>query len=83
MHHEVTALGGADQASDRGLPFLEILLNLRQLLDVESSVAQRDQVLARSFDGIANLQSHDIGLRKPQGQLPVRTEVAVDECLYR
>jgi len=28
MHHEVAALGGADQTTDRCLPFLEILLSL-------------------------------------------------------
>ena len=34
MHQEIAALGGADQAADCGLPFLEILLGFRQLRDV-------------------------------------------------
>jgi hypothetical protein len=30
----VAAFGGADQATDRNLPFLDILLSLRQACDV-------------------------------------------------
>ena len=43
MHHEVR-LGGVDQATDRGLPFLEVLLCLRQFLDVIGSIAQSQQL---------------------------------------
>ena len=43
MPHEVR-LGGVDQATDRGLPFLEVLLGLRQFLDVIGSIAQSQQL---------------------------------------
>ena len=43
MHHEVR-LGGVDQATDSGLPFLEVLLGLRQFLDVIGSIAQSQQL---------------------------------------
>ena len=45
MHHEIPALGGADQAASRSLPFLKILLGLRQLHDEVGSIAQ-SQLLA-------------------------------------
>ena len=32
MHQEVAALGGADQTTDRRLPFLEILLGFGSLV---------------------------------------------------
>jgi hypothetical protein len=37
-------LGGADQASHRGLPFLKILLSLRQLHDVSGGILKRDEL---------------------------------------
>jgi hypothetical protein len=45
MHHEVAAFGSADQASNRGLPFLKLLLSLRQAGDV---VAGRAESLVRA-----------------------------------
>jgi hypothetical protein len=42
LHHEVSALGGADQATDGRLPFFKILLNLRQLHDVVGGVFDGD-----------------------------------------
>jgi hypothetical protein len=44
MHHEVPALRGADRATDRGLPFLEVLLGLREFLDVFGGVLERDEL---------------------------------------
>jgi hypothetical protein len=44
MHHEVAALGGTDQAGDRGLPFLETLFSLRQLHDVTGGILKRDDL---------------------------------------
>ena len=38
MHQEVAALGGADQATDRGLPLVELLIGLRKLVDVNASI---------------------------------------------
>jgi hypothetical protein len=46
MHHEVPALGGADQAADRGLPFLKILVGLGQLNDVGGGILERDELAA-------------------------------------
>ncbi len=46
MHQKVAAFGGADQAAGRGLPFLEILLSLRQLHDVAGGVLKRDELAA-------------------------------------
>jgi hypothetical protein len=40
MHHVVAIFGGADQATDGDLPFLEILLGLRQFRDVVGGIAQ-------------------------------------------
>jgi hypothetical protein len=40
MHHEVPAFYGADQTSDCGLPFLELLLGLRQLM-MKSAASRR------------------------------------------
>ena len=44
MHHEVPALGGADQALNGGLPFVELLLDLRQFHDVVGGIAQSQQL---------------------------------------
>jgi hypothetical protein len=44
VHHEVPALGGADQATNRGLPFLEVLLGLRRFQDVIGGVFEREQL---------------------------------------
>ena len=44
MHHEVPALGGADQAAGRGLPFRKILLSLRQLHDVGGGILEGDEL---------------------------------------
>jgi hypothetical protein len=46
MHHEVAALGGADQAAGRGLPFRKILLSLRQLHDVSGGILESDELAA-------------------------------------
>jgi hypothetical protein len=40
VHWQVAAFGGADQATDRCLPFLDILLSLRQACDVVAGIAQ-------------------------------------------
>jgi hypothetical protein len=42
MHHEVPVLGRPDQATDRGPPFLEILLGLRQFYNVIGDVFEGD-----------------------------------------
>jgi hypothetical protein len=44
MHQEVAAFSGGDQATDRGLPFIKILLGLRQFHDVVGSIAQSQQL---------------------------------------
>jgi hypothetical protein len=44
VHHEVPAIGRADQASDCGLPFLKILLSLRQLHDVSGGIFESDKL---------------------------------------
>src|SRR5947207_1880219 len=38
------ALSGADQATDRGLPFREVLLRLREFLDGFGGVLERDEL---------------------------------------
>ena len=67
MHQEVTAFG-ADQATDRGLPFLEILLSLWQACDVVAGIAQshqpartqqRDRIIERASPGGRGLRSCD------------------------
>jgi hypothetical protein len=40
MHQEVAAFGGADQATNCGLPFRKILLSLRQLHDVGGGILE-------------------------------------------
>ena len=40
VHEVVAAFSGADQATDRCLPFLDILLSLRQACDVVARIAQ-------------------------------------------
>jgi hypothetical protein len=40
MHHEVATFGGADKATDGGLPFLKVLIGLRRLHDVVGGIAQ-------------------------------------------
>ena len=40
VHYEVAAFGGADRATDRCLPFLDILPSLRQGCDVVAATAQ-------------------------------------------
>jgi hypothetical protein len=44
VHHEVATFGGSDQATDGGLPFLEILLGLRQFHDLGGGIAQSQQL---------------------------------------
>jgi len=44
MHQEVAALGGADQATDRGLPLVELLIGHRKLVDVNASIQQGDEL---------------------------------------
>ena len=41
LHWHVAAFGGADQATDRCLPFLDILLSLRQACDVVAGISKR------------------------------------------
>jgi hypothetical protein len=43
-HEQVAAFGGADQATDRCLPFLDILLSPRQACDVVAGIAQSHQL---------------------------------------
>ena len=43
MHYEIPAFRGADQATDRGLPFLEVLLGFWQLHDVVSSALESNE----------------------------------------
>jgi hypothetical protein len=52
VHHEVPAFRGADQTSDCGLPFLKILLGLRQLHDEVGSIAQSQQLAPIQQDRI-------------------------------
>jgi hypothetical protein len=44
MHQEVPALRGADQATDRGLPLVELLIGLRKLVDVNAGIQQGDEL---------------------------------------
>jgi len=44
MHHRPAALGRHDQGFDRGLPLLEILLGLRQLLDIVRAGLEGDEL---------------------------------------
>ncbi len=53
MHQKVAALGGADQATDRGLPLVELLVGLRKLHDVSAGVLEGDE-LAPSGSGIGS-----------------------------
>jgi hypothetical protein len=68
MRQEVTAFCGADQATDRGLPFLAILLSLWQACDVVAGIAQshqpartrqRDRIIERASPGGRGLRSCD------------------------
>jgi hypothetical protein len=52
MHQEIAALGGADQAADCGLPFLEILLGFRQLRDVTGRLLEGSELAAIGEDRI-------------------------------
>jgi hypothetical protein len=38
VHQEIAALGGADQATGRGLPFVKLLVGLRKLRDLNAGV---------------------------------------------
>jgi len=44
VHWQVAGFGGVDQATDRHLPFLDILLSLRQACDVVAGIAQSHQL---------------------------------------
>ena len=44
VHHEVPALGGADEATDCGLPLIELLIGLQRLVDVNASIQQGDEL---------------------------------------
>ena len=44
MHHEFATFGGTDQATDGGLPFLKVLIGLRQFHDVVGGIAQSQQL---------------------------------------
>jgi hypothetical protein len=46
VHHEIAAFGSADQARNRGLPFFEALLTLRQLHYVVGGILERDEPAA-------------------------------------
>ncbi len=41
MHQEIASLGGADQASDGGLPFFKTLVSFRQAYDVVAGISKR------------------------------------------
>ena len=43
-HHEVAAFGCTDQATDRGLPFFDVLLSLWQLHDVNGGILKRNEL---------------------------------------
>ena len=44
VHHEIAAFRGANQATDGGLPFLKVLIGLRQFHDVVGGIAQSQQL---------------------------------------
>ncbi len=46
MHQEVAAFGGAEQAFDRGLPLIELLVSRRKSGDVVASVFEGDECAA-------------------------------------
>jgi hypothetical protein len=50
MHQKVAAFSGTDQALDGGLPFVELLFGLRQLLDIFGRVLKGDK-LATAGEG--------------------------------
>jgi hypothetical protein len=67
-HEQVAAFGGADQATDRCLPFLDILLSLGQACDVVAGIAQsnqlaptrqQDRIIERAGPGGSGLRSCD------------------------
>jgi len=41
---QIPAFGGADQAADRGLPFGQVLLSLRQLHHVVGGILESDEL---------------------------------------
>jgi hypothetical protein len=68
VHEQVAAFGGADQATDRCLPFLDILLSLGQACDVVADIAQtnqlaptrqQDRIIERAGPGGSGLRSCD------------------------
>jgi hypothetical protein len=68
VHQKVAALSGADQATDRGLPFLEILPGLGKFHDVVGGIAQShelaptrqlDWIIERTEPGGSQLRSCD------------------------
>jgi hypothetical protein len=52
VHHEVPAFSSTDQATGRGLPFLKILLGLRQHHDEVGGIAQSQQLAPIQRDRI-------------------------------
>ena len=62
VHDEVAAFSGTDQTTNRGLPFLELLLSLRQARDVVAGIAQSHKLApTRERDGIIEGASPDYG----------------------
>jgi hypothetical protein len=68
VHYEVAAFGGADRATDRCLPFLDILPSLRQGCDVVAGTAQshplaparrQDRIIESAVPGGSGLRSCD------------------------
>jgi hypothetical protein len=64
MHQEVAAFRGADQATDRGLPFLEILLGFGQLHDAGGGILERDELATKEMPE----RPHEEGVDCPEGE---------------
>jgi hypothetical protein len=72
VHEQVAAFGGADQATDRCLPFLDILLSPRQACDGVAGIAQSHQLApTRQQDRIIQgVGPEAAGLDRAIGYLP-------------
>ena len=71
VHDEVAAFSGTDQTTNRGLPFLELLLSLRQARDVVAGIAQPHEVTATGM-----------GSSKGRDQSPCSNEVGVQIAVF-
>ena len=79
MHQEIAALGGADQAADCGLPFLEILLGFRQLRDVTGRLLEGSELAAigegdRILEGPGRIRSSKARDQSATMQQPGRAD---------